>query len=108
MNSSFVWLFREITGRRNLEGGLLKAEATDMKALPIGFKFEFAQNARSVFDMIKNREPLPVSREVYTKEHLLIDDMVADHLGFRDGQERIRQTLVEKVDFRLARSRPIV
>ncbi len=106
MNSSFVWLFREATGRRNLGGGLLKAEATDMKALPIGFKFDFANDARSVFDIIRNREPLPVSQEVYTKEHLLIDDMVADCLGFRNVQDSIRQTLVEQIDFRIARSRP--
>ena len=34
LNSSLVWLFREIAGRKNLGGGLLKAEATDMAGLP--------------------------------------------------------------------------
>ena len=39
LNSSLAWLFREVTGRRNLGGGMLKAEATDMKMLPVGFRF---------------------------------------------------------------------
>ena len=82
LNSSFVWLFREITGRKNLGGGLLKAEATDMKALPVNFGFDFAEDAKKVFDSLKNREPLSVPEEIITEEHLLIDNMVADYFGF--------------------------
>lgn len=106
LNSSLVWLFREITGRKNLGGGMLKAEATDMKSLPINFNFGFAEKAKKVFESIKNREPKPVSEEVYTAEHLLIDDMVADHFGFQDMQEDIRNALVEHVNFRMKRARP--
>ncbi len=106
LNSSFVWLFREITGRKNLGGGLLKAEVTDMKTLPIDFDFDFADDAKEVFDSIKNRNPMPVSEEIYTKEHLRIDDMVADHFGFSDMRENIRNTLVNQVNFRLTRARP--
>ena len=104
LNSSFVWLFREITGRKNLGGGLLKAEATDMKTLPVDFRFDFADDAKEVFDSIKNREPMPVSEEIYTKEHLLIDDMVADYFDFPDMRENIRNTLVDQVNFRLTRA----
>ena len=104
LNSSLAWLFREATGRRNLGGGLLKAEATDMKALPIDFQFDFADDAKETLDILKNREPLPVWEELYTKEHLLIDDMVASHLGFADRQDTIRQSLLEQVNFRLSRS----
>ena len=105
LNSSFVWLFRELTGRKNLGGGMLKAEATDMKTLPIDFDFDFANDAKQVFDAIKYREPLPVVEEVYTNEHLLIDDMVADYLEFSDQQEEIRQCLIERVSFRHTRAR---
>ena len=105
LNSSFAWLFREITGRKNLGGGLLKAEATDMKTLPINFDFDFAEDAKGVFQIIKDREPKPVSEEVYTDEHLLIDDMVANHFGFLDRQEDIRQALIEQVSLRMSRSR---
>ena len=106
LNSSFVWLFREITGRKNLGGGLLKAEATDMKMLPIGFKFDFAHEAKQVFEMLKDREPMPVSEEIYTDEHLFIDDMVASYFGFQDRLEEIRNTLIEQVNFRHSRAKP--
>ena len=105
LNSSFVWLFRELTGRKNLGGGMLKAEATDMKSLPINFDFDFANDARKVFEALKHREPLPVDEEVYTSEHLLIDDMVADYLEFSGQQEEIRQCLIERVNFRHRRAR---
>ena len=106
LNSSFVWLFREITGRKNLGGGLLKAEATDMKMLPIGFNFDFAREAKQVFEMLKDREPMPVSEEIYTDEHLFIDDMVASYFGFQDRLEQIRNTLIEQVNFRHSRAKP--
>ena len=105
MNSSFVWLFREITGRKNLGGGMLKAEATDMKTLPVNFSFDFAEDAKEVFESVKNREPMSVAEEIYTDEHVLIDDMVAAYLGFKDMLEDIRETLVRQVDFRLSRAR---
>ena len=105
LNSSFVWLFREITGRKNLGGGLLKAEATDMKMLPIDFNFDFGQEAKQVFAKLKDREPLPVAKEINTDEHLFIDDMVADYFGFQDRLEDIRNTLVEQINFRLTRAR---
>ena len=102
LNSSLVWLFREITGRRNLGGGMLKAEATDMKTLPINFDFDFGNDAKHVFDLLKNREPLPVSEEIYTKEHLLIDDIVAGYFGLSSQKEAIRDTLINQVNFRLS------
>ena len=63
LNSSLVWLFREATGRKNLGGGLLKAEATDMRMLPIDFEFDFSDQARIVFSEIKNRSPLPLEQK---------------------------------------------
>ena len=106
LNSSFAWLFREITGRKNLGGGLLKAEATDMKMFPIGFKFDFAHEAKQVFAMLKDREPMPVSEEIDTDEHLFIDDIVASYFGFQDRLEEIRNTLIEQVNFRHSRAKP--
>ena len=105
LNSSFVWLFREITGRKNLGGGMLKAEASDMKLLPVALDFDFADDAKRVLETLKGREPLPVWDEVYTEEHLSIDKMVADRFNFPDHQEKIRESLIDKVRFRGARSR---
>ncbi len=107
LNSSFVWLFREITGRKNLGGGMLKAEATDMKALPVNFDFDFAADAKKVFDTLKRGAPLPIAEEVTTKAHLLIDDVIADYFGFRGLTETIRQTLVEQVNFRTKRAQNV-
>ena len=105
LNSSFVWLFREVTGRTNLGGGMLKAEASDMKLLPVGFDFDFVDSAKEVLSMLQEREPLPVEHEVYSREHLLIDDMVAEFLGFADQQDDIRRELIHKVAFRANRGR---
>ena len=105
LNSSFVWLFREITGRKNLGGGMLKAEATDMKALPVDFDFDFAEDVKNIFDTLKNRAPLPVAEEVTAKAHLLIDKIIADYFGFRGKEKKMRQTLIEQVGFRTNRAR---
>ena len=105
MNSSFVWLYREVTGRRNLGGGMLKAEATDMKTLPIDFRFDFADRARAVFELLKERGPLPVAQEVRTDEHLAIDEMVSKFFGLEDRQESIRRDLIRQVAFRNERAK---
>ena len=106
LNSSFVWLFREITGRQNLGGGLLKAEATDMKMLPIAFDFDFSTEAKRIFRHLKNREPLPIAEEIVTEEHLRIDEIVANYFGFEDMEEEIRDVLLDKVNFRMTRAQP--
>ena len=104
-NSSFVWLFREITGRKNLGGGMLKAEATDMKALPIAFDFDFSNEAREIFDSLGGRCPLPISREVNEEDHLYIDKIVARFFGYPDcTMERIRHVLLKQVEMRVSRA----
>lgn len=106
LNSSFVWLFREITGRQNLGGGMLKAEATDMKILPIAFDFDFSSEAKRIFRHLKNREPLPIAEEIVTEEHLRIDEIVANYFGFENIEEEIRDVLLDKVNFRMTRAQP--
>lgn len=64
-----------------------------------------AEDAKEVFEQLKDREPNPVPKAVYTEEHLLIDDMVARYFGFANSQENIRQVLIEQVNFRMARAR---
>ena len=105
LNSSFVWLFREITGRKNLGGGLLKAEATDMKGLPIAFSFDFGHLAREVFQTLRIRKPLPISQEILSDEHTKIDEMIGDYFNFSDEMGRVRNSLLERVNARMSRSR---
>ena len=81
LNSSFAWLFREVTGRANLGGGMLKAEATDMKGFPIGFDFEFGREAREVFAAVSNERPLAVEDELRTPHHRRIDEVIGKYFG---------------------------
>ena len=97
LNSSAVWLFREITGRTNLGGGLLKAEATDLKTLPLSRAFGFGEEARTVCRELAGRAPLPVAEELRTGEQARIDAMVEAHFGIAEHGEAIREALVERV-----------
>ena len=105
MNSSLVWLFREVTGRRNLGGGMLKAESTDMKALPVGFDFDFAEAAKDLYAKLQHRAPLPVQEEIYTSEHLRIDGLIGEHFGIAQYTDAIREALLERVKLRESRAR---
>src|SRR5207253_450722 len=56
LNSSVCWLWRELSGRKNLGGGMLKAEAVDMEALPIFMDFNSVSTVRTIFNSIKDRQ----------------------------------------------------
>lgn len=51
-NSSLLWLLREYTGRCNLGGGMLKAEATDLKSLPLCFRFGNIQEMQDIYIIV--------------------------------------------------------
>ena len=104
MNSSFAWLYREFTGRANLGGGMLKAEATDMKTFPVHFDFDFGVEAREVFDLAAAKSPLPVAQELGTDHHIRIDEIVGKYFGFSDQLDDLRSLLIERVEFRYARA----
>lgn len=104
LNSSLVWLFREITGRKNLGGGMLKAEATDMKSLPISFDFDFSCSAKDVFENLKLRDPRSVFEEIHTTEHIAIDDMVAQYFDCKKEMNQIRKALLKMVSDRTVRA----
>ena len=105
LNSSLAWLFREVTGRRNLGGGMLKAEATDMKMLPIGFVFDFLDAAKDLYNRLQHRVPLPIQEEIYTPEHLRIDGLVGEYFGIAQYSDAIREALLERVNARESRVR---
>ena len=105
LNSSLAWLFREVTGRRNLGGGMLKAEATDMKMLPVGFAFDFADDAKGLFDKLQHRVPMAIQQEVYTAEHIALDELIGQYFGISDYSPAIRDALIERVNVREKRAR---
>ncbi len=104
LNSSFGWLFRELTGRTNLGGGMLKAEATDMKAFPVRFDFDFGNEARKMFADVSNERPLAIEEELHTSHHRRIDEIIGKYFAFDNRLDDIRTLLIEKVGFRVARA----
>jgi hypothetical protein len=81
LNSSIAWLWREISGRKNLGGGLLKAEATDLRALPLFFNFKDHKEIIRIYDDLKKRNAKDTLYEIETEEHMRIDDLIFNYLG---------------------------
>ncbi len=92
LNSSIAWLVREITGRKSLGGGLLKAEATDLREVPIYFDFNKSSDIQKVYERLKKRKALPTVDEIDTGEHKTIDNIVFDYL---DVSQKQRNKIVE-------------
>lgn len=106
LNSSVAWLWREISGRKNLGGGMLKAEATDLKALPIYMDFNSSKDVQAIFRSLKIREASETLSELYTREHRVIDEMVAGFLGFSaEEMNHIVKMLAETINSRSAKAK---
>ncbi len=104
-NSSLCWLIREIAGRKNLGGGMLKAEAVDLQPFASYFAFEHLEKCRSVFEKSKKIQIQNVQIEVETDLHREIDEIVFDFLEL-DSKERtyIKKTLIDKVNNRYSKT----
>jgi len=92
LNSSVAWLIREVSGRKNLGGGMLKAEAVDLKYFPLYFDFPDTQNIGTIFGKLKSRSALNSLDEIETTEHQEIDAIVFHYLNLDSAQ---RKTLVD-------------
>ena len=98
LNSSIAWLLRELIGRKNLGGGMLKAEAIDLDAIPLYMDFKKLDEISEVFHKIKNRQAMSTTEEIYTEEHIRIDQIVFDYLGIpEDYRTNIVTTLKNKI-----------
>ncbi len=106
MNSSVFWLLREIKGRKNLGGGMLKAEATDIKDLYLYYSFENEENIQLILKSIGKRRTLPTLFEIETEEHKFIDEIVFDHLAIpKEQRNDIIVKLKDIIDFRQSKSK---
>ena len=83
-NSSVFWLLREISGRKNLGGGLLKSEAADLKDFPVFF------NMNVPGDVLINlpENICPTMKELDTDYHRKIDDIVFSSLELSDTDRK--------------------
>ena len=81
LNSSVLWLLREISGRKNLGGGMLKAEATDLKSFPLYIQFNKQNEIIKIYEALSKRQAKDTIEEVFSAEHKQIDKLVFDYLG---------------------------
>lgn len=97
-NSSVFWLLREISGRKNLGGGMLKSEAVDLKDLPVYMEFQKTKEIKEILQRISKRQALVTIDEIETDEHKQIDQIVFDYLGMLDYERKnIVLTLKQKI-----------
>ena len=105
-NSSLFWLLREITGRTNLGGGMLKAEATDLKSIPICYNFNRYNDIVSIYNNIKNQTlSTDLAQTLNNPYQSKIDAIVLEYLGLEKEKDYIQETLLECVKGRIKKSK---
>ena len=106
LNSSLCWLLREISGRKNLGGGMLKAEATDLKSFPIYFDFYKSKQINEIFTSLSNTEVQSPLKELGTQHHKYIDKIVFDFLEIGNEERKsILQILESLIQSRTQKSK---
>ena len=105
-NSSLFWLLREITGRTNLGGGMLKAEATDLKSLPICFNFNRFSELQSLYMAVKEKV---INTNIQTTlndiQHKKIDAIVLKYFGLEEEELYITNLLQNMIYRRMKKSK---
>jgi hypothetical protein len=106
LNSTFFWLLREVTGRKNLGGGMLKSEAVDVANIPVYVDLGMSDLRRSLWETMRGRKVLPILEEITTDAHLAIDGLVAQPLGIdNDLQSELTGSFRALVEARAAKGR---
>jgi len=106
LNSSIAWLLREITGRKSLGGGLLKAEASDLREMPIYFDFNQPAKVSKIYDNLRKRAVLPTIEEIKTQEHKEIDKIVFNYLNMSNAQQNEAvELLIKHISARTTKAR---
>lgn len=106
-NSSLCYLMRECSGRKNLGGGLLKAEATDLKKFPLYYAFPEIERIKELFnkaqDIVLNDT---IEETLCSSFHKEIDAIVNNFLQLSIEEERyITQKLIQEINARNQKSR---
>lgn len=81
LNSTLSWLLREVSGRKNLGGGMLKAEATDLKSFPIYYDFSNLELIKNLYENAVGVRLDNAQIEINKAIHREIDNIVFNHLG---------------------------
>ena len=105
-NSSLFWLLREITGRTNLGGGMLKAEATDLKSIPICYNFNKPSEILDIYMSVKDKViDTSISITLNDNQHKMIDAIVLNYFGLDKEESYIVSTLQDMVFRRMKKSK---
>lgn len=100
-NSSAFWLIREIAGRTNLGGGMLKAEAVDIRNIPILYQFKDIDQLKEIYNQCEEKTTEDVNVEIHKEYHKSIDKLVFDILEVDEEERKIlKKQLTEKVNAR--------
>lgn len=104
-NSSVAWLIREVLGRKNLGGGMLKAEAIDLSNFPVYCDYQKLPQIKKILDKLRFRKALPTIEEIFTDEHREIDDIIFNSLSYdANEQSMIKSELIKTIKTRETRS----
>lgn len=105
MNTTLFWLLREISGRKSLGGGMLKAEAVDLKQFPLYFDFINTNKINELIEQAENKKVLNSLDEIETEFHTQIDDLFYAELNIPTNiQEYIKRKFIEKFNARTQKS----
>lgn len=97
-NSSIFFLYREISGRKNLGGGLLKSEAIDIKLIPLYFPIT---SERVIKELIKKMgTPVDLIERLKMDIQKEIDSYVFRYFSIADHRDLIISELKRLVQLR--------
>jgi hypothetical protein len=80
-NSSLFFLYRELSGRKNLGGGLLKSEAADIKQFPLYFPIADKETILAI--MNEMGKVINLQDRLSTSVQKQIDGLVFSHFGIK-------------------------
>ncbi|MDR0392470.1 MAG: N-6 DNA methylase, partial [Planctomycetaceae bacterium] len=105
-NSSLFFLYREISGRKNLGGGLLKSEATDIKLFPLYFPIT---DSKTIYSIMRNMDkPCNLQDRLQTAVQKEIDRLVFSYFEIcPELQIKIIDELLQLFCFRCNKSKTI-
>ena len=95
LNSSLLWLLREISGRKNLGGGMLKAEATDLKQFNIYFELK-DEDCQKLLKELDDKQTKKTVEEINSERHKQLDKIVFDFILLNQEQ---RDYIINKLKF---------
>ena len=105
-NSSLLWLLREYTGRCNLGGGMLKAEATDLKNLPLCFDFQDLPEMQAIYALAKTCSvPSKIEDAVRSEVHKRIDNIVFEYFNLPKDNNFVVEMLIDRFNWRGKKSK---